>query len=572
MVIQMPAQEPKQVPPSTKILELLDNSNGALLILGEPGSGKTTVLLELASQGIDRAQNDATQPIPVIFNLSSWTEKQSFDEWLVNELQQKYYVPKKVGEFWIENGDLMLLLDGLDESKSGYRESCVQSINSFLANHSMPVVICSRWQEYEMLATHLRLQKAVFLKPLSEKQIEQSLAKFDTQIINEYVALLENVNKQTAGDLDILHTPLFLSIMILTFQNSSTVDQLPINADEDRQKAIFDRYIDQMLRRRGINHIYTPRKMINWLSWLAKRMIENEQTVFLIDLMQPNLLLNQIKYYYILVGIFLGLILSVPFLVYILPIRPPLIGVVGILLLSSFTGAIWGVGSMWLGSSDKERSQANLKLIIPIYSARASLRSIIFWALIFIVSLIIVFFVIPSSDLVGSFLLAFLPIFVVASSTLIIFKISELTEGQIQNAGHAIRTSANLAIFTFLGQGLVISLLAYAIYGYFMGVNTIRFGVFLGLLLGIMLGLENGGFVVIKHLALRLILICLKKTPRNFQLFLEHATNQIFLYRVGSGYIFIHRMLMEHFAAMVANKTGDDVTDNAPAMVYNRLV
>jgi len=33
----------------------------------------------------------------------------------------------------------------------------------------------------------------------------------------------------------------------------------------------------------------------------------------------------------------------------------------------------------------------------------------------------------------------------------------------------------------------------------------------------------------------------------------------------------IHRMLMEHFAAMVANKTGDDVTDNAPAMVYNRL-
>ncbi len=32
--------------------------------------------------------------------------------------------------------------------------------------------------------------------------------------------------------------------------------------------------------------------------------------------------------------------------------------------------------------------------------------------------------------------------------------------------------------------------------------------------------------------------------------FLDYCTDLIFLRRVGGGYIFIHRLLMEHFAAM----------------------
>ena len=92
--LQVLDQPNRSLPPGTNIIEVFDNTSGALLILGEPGSGKTTMLLELARNTIARAEGDPTLPIPVVFNLSSWAEKrQSIVEWLVEELNTKYHVP-----------------------------------------------------------------------------------------------------------------------------------------------------------------------------------------------------------------------------------------------------------------------------------------------------------------------------------------------------------------------------------------------------------------------------------------------------------------------------------------------
>lgn len=47
MVLQTPDQPNRQLPPGAKIVDVFDEMNRALLILGEPGSGKTTMLLEM---------------------------------------------------------------------------------------------------------------------------------------------------------------------------------------------------------------------------------------------------------------------------------------------------------------------------------------------------------------------------------------------------------------------------------------------------------------------------------------------------------------------------------------------
>ncbi|MGD1703662.1 CHAT domain-containing protein [Dapis sp. BLCC M229] len=66
-----------------------------LLILGHPGSGKTITLLQLAEKLVKQTEQDLTKPIPVMFNLSSWGEKQQpLEEWLREELKDKYQVPK----------------------------------------------------------------------------------------------------------------------------------------------------------------------------------------------------------------------------------------------------------------------------------------------------------------------------------------------------------------------------------------------------------------------------------------------------------------------------------------------
>jgi hypothetical protein len=55
---------------------------------------------------------------------------------------------------------------------------------------------------------------------------------------------------------------------------------------------------------------------------------------------------------------------------------------------------------------------------------------------------------------------------------------------------------------------------------------------------------------VIKHCVLRLIPWWNGYTPLNLIEFLDHCARMIFLKKVGGGYTFIHRMLLEYFAEL----------------------
>lgn len=72
-------------------------------------------------------------------------------------------------------------------------------------------------------------------------------------------------------------------------------------------------------------------------------------------------------------------------------------------------------------------------------------------------------------------------------------------------------------------------------------------GSFFGLLFGLIAGLIGGGDVVAKHFILRFFLWWNGQIPWNYARFLGYATSLIFLRKVGGGYIFVHRLVMEHF-------------------------
>jgi predicted NACHT family NTPase len=70
--------------------------------LGEPDSGKTTTLLELASNLIDRAKVDPKERVPVVLNLSRWKKGQPLAKWISQELSQIYQVPVKIARSWFD--------------------------------------------------------------------------------------------------------------------------------------------------------------------------------------------------------------------------------------------------------------------------------------------------------------------------------------------------------------------------------------------------------------------------------------------------------------------------------------
>ena len=70
----------------------------------------------------------------------------------------------------------------------------------------------------------------------------------------------------------------------------------------------------------------------------------------------------------------------------------------------------------------------------------------------------------------------------------------------------------------------------------------------LGPFIGVSVGLAKGGFACIQHVVLRFFLWLTGALPWRVIRFLNQATGSILLYRVGGGYIFAHRLLLEYFA------------------------
>jgi hypothetical protein len=107
-----------------------------------------------------------------------------------------------------------------------------------------------------------------------------------------------------------------------------------------------------------------------------------------------------------------------------------------------------------------------------------------------------------------------------------------------------------MVLFCVLFFGLLHGLL----FGLFIGLGI---GLFCGLFLGLQIGLLRGGLTILQHLLLRLILVWNNFAPWRYADFLDYAAERIFLCRVGGGYMFIHRYLLEYFASLNANSKSE---------------
>jgi hypothetical protein len=75
-------------------------------------------------------------------------------------------------------------------------------------------------------------------------------------------------------------------------------------------------------------------------------------------------------------------------------------------------------------------------------------------------------------------------------------------------------------------------------------------GLGVGAFLGLNFGLRFGGRAYLHHYALRLVLWHKDFAPLHYIRFLDYAAARIFLRKVGGGYVFVHRMLLDYFVAM----------------------
>ena len=470
MVRQTPAYFDHLLPAGTTILEVFQRQKQSLLILSAPGGGKTTMLLELARELLVRAQQDDTQPIPVVLNLSAWAVQQpTLEEWLVTELNHKYYVDPQIARTWVEGDALLLLLDGLDEVPPMLRDACVHAINTFRNAHPVACAVASRLTAYETLQQPLQLQSAVLLQPLTPDQIDKYFARLGAGYSIIRIMLQKDPVLQ-----ELAQSPLMLSMMTVAYWGTgpATLDlqsSLPFH-----RQHLFDTYIKRMFQQcTASNQPYTAQQTLRWLTELAQSMDQHQQTVFLTERLNARWfqLRTHIGLHQLIAVLILGLAAG---------LTAGLSVGVGKAIIIGLSGMLMGV------------------LIFGLYQREERTQSM------------------PSD----------------------------------QSRWQAVRN--------IWGGGLLIGLLTGLIFGLRGGLsNMLIVGLILGLI-GMLVGwlVSYNGDPDAKPLAIRNLSMLYNRLPLNYVRFLDYCADHLFLRKVGGGYIFIHRLLLEHFADMEEEDIG----------------
>ena len=523
-----------------------------LLILGSPGSGKTIALLQLAQRLIERSKQNPSLPIPVVFNLASWArDRKPIVDWLIDELREKYQVPQSLSEPWIQQQQLILLLDGLDEVDENYRNNCVQALNDFIKIFpKTELAVCSRVRDYDALTIRLQIGGALCLQPLTSEQVYLILDSFD--------GLLKGLKKVLKEDIEIeefARTPLILNFMIVAYAGQSDRDLKPkLQAGSDRNQHLFDTYIDRRLDR-GAIPVYSRIQILRWLSWLASKMSQKKRTIFLIEKMQPNWLQDQREElaYRIITFMVAGLMAG---------FNGVLIGMLTTLLIPhlmswdreviSRTPLIFGMTAAIIGAI----VTAFPKTISPLEQlswswqrARSRWVSELFNGIGYGLVLGVISWLI-FRDIRGLYF------------GLVLGHVFGLFFGLGSGLGNSKikqHISPNQGIRSSVRNCIVIGLIGGLIFGIVLGLTfkllipnepVVGIGVIGGLIFGLIFGLKYGGSASTQHFALRQILYRKDRIPWDYAQFLKFASDRLLMKKVGGGYVFFHRMLLEHFAGM----------------------
>jgi hypothetical protein len=214
---------------------------GRLVVLGQAGSGKTILAMQLALRLLDI--REPADPVPVIFSLGSWDPSApSLRDWLTSQLERDIPALAEalasgetvacglVSDRWI-----LPVLDGFDEIACGLRGRALKAVSAI----QIPLVLTSRPDEYDAATEGRGLSKAVTvqLADLTVAELREYLPQTTSRLVRRPDGTAVNMWDFILGDLardpcrhacaslaEVLRTPLMVTLARTVYSEASGPD------------------------------------------------------------------------------------------------------------------------------------------------------------------------------------------------------------------------------------------------------------------------------------------------------------------------------------------------------------
>jgi hypothetical protein len=268
------------------IPEAFHAAQNQLLVLGEPGAGKTTSLMAFARDAIAARLEDPTQPLPLLGRLADWVRagSPSIPTWLSSSLGLQENVVQQV----LSQDSALLLFDGLDEiisideerpltaderrnavERRDYRKDFMREFEKCV-NGNQAIVTC-RAADYLAFGSKIALRGAARIRRLDDEQIM------------EYLSLDASLMAAIQSDSElreVIRNPLLLSFFAFAYQGQKEhADKLSNlrSAPGELLEHIFRNYVERRFEHEALRANCRPMISISdTYAILGRAAVENQ--------------------------------------------------------------------------------------------------------------------------------------------------------------------------------------------------------------------------------------------------------------------------------------------------------
>lgn len=282
------------------LLDILRQAPGhRLVVLGEAGAGKTTLMIELLLillKGLKTADNSQqpNDPIPVLVFMKDWKPPAGSEDgtplriWLAEQLSANYLgFPV---ETFLDKGQIMPILDGLDEMPDHLRVAAITQLNH---ERGLPSwIMTCRTEEYQDTVGRPGENRnlpdgaaTVELQPLTHASIENHLTRRREE--NRWRKVLDALKHSPSSSVsEVLRSPLYASLALSIYSPEQRTEEKVPDPEEMAGPGFQtpDSLRDHLLRDyvpssyQGSAHgrvpTFSPASAERWLRFLASYLHE----------------------------------------------------------------------------------------------------------------------------------------------------------------------------------------------------------------------------------------------------------------------------------------------------------